>query len=81
MISFRAQKHVVDHSTVIEILWHGVPCAVMYPMPKGVKIISAHIDGEVVTDNGEPNMPIPAVHINFDPGPYSIEGGKIVKHR
>jgi len=66
---------------VAEILMDGEMVATIYPDgEKGIKLVSAHMEG-VVQDDGSTSLPpIPHVLIRFDPQPYTIEGNRIVKH-
>ena len=77
---------VVPHSgrlgvPVGQILLDGEMIASIYPDgEKGIKIVSAHMK-EVQQDDGSTSVPpIPHVSIIFDPQPYAIEGGRIVRH-
>ena len=81
-VTFRVTPHSSRPDVeVAGIFLNGEIVATIYPDgEKGVKIVSAHM--ETVHHDAEPTSvpPIPAVLIQFDPQPYSIEGGKIVKH-
>lgn len=80
-ITFRVMKHTVKpNQDLVEVLWDGIPCAAIYPTEKGIKLVSAHIHGEIKIEDQSVLIPIPAVHINFDPQPYSIVDGKLIKH-
>lgn len=90
-VTFRLTEHSVHKDTkIVEVLVDGKVAGVMYPHEnKGIKIVSAHIEektvdkdfaGEVTTDDGIANwLPIPSVTIRFNPSPYTIVGGRIVK--
>jgi hypothetical protein len=78
------------NTEAVEILVNGRVAGVIYPLdPRGIRIVSAHIgettkdkefSGEVVEYDGTSSWPpIPSVNIRFDPSPYRIEGGRIVK--
>jgi len=55
--------------------------AIIYPDgEKGVKLVSAHMEEVVQSDGIGSFPPIPDIRITFDPQPYTIEGGRIVKH-
>jgi len=80
--TFEVKPHSIKHGVqVAEILMDGEMVATIYPDgEKGIKLVSAHMEG-VVQDDGSRSMPpIPAVLITFDPQPYTIEGNRIVKH-
>ena len=81
-VEFRSAPHgLKPETTIVEILVDGEVIAVIYPDgEKGIKLVSAHIK-DVVRDDGSKKIPpIPAILIDFDPQPYTIEDGKIVKH-
>ena len=89
-IRFRIVKNSFTRQDIVEVLVDGKVAGVIYPFgEKGIKIVSAHIvgtiveenfAGEVVKDDGTESFPpIPAVLINFNPSPYDIEGGRIVR--
>jgi hypothetical protein len=81
-VTFRVDEHSHRSGTeVMEILIDGVAVATVSPGDgKSVRIISAHMKS-VTEISGEGSlMPIPAVLIEFDPRPWSIEGGKLVRH-
>lgn len=90
-IEFRLAPHNINTSVnIVEILVDGMVCGVIYPEePKGIKVVSAHIKetttendftGQVIEDNGSTSWPpIPSVSIRFEPSPYFISGGKIVR--
>ena len=91
MISFRLAKHtILPGVSMVEILVDGEMAGVVYPAgEKGVRVISAHIRetkteeeffGEVIENDGSGNWPpIPHVEIQFDPSPYVISGGRVVR--
>ena len=91
MISFRLAKHtILPGVSMVEILVDGETAGVVYPAgEKGVRVISAHIketeteedfSGEVIENDGTGNWPpIPHVEIQFDPSPYVISGGRVVR--
>lgn len=91
MISFRLARHtILPGVSMVEILVDGEVAGVVYPAgEKGVRIVSAHIketeteedfSGEVIENNGTGSLiPIPHVEIQFDPSPYVISGGRIVR--
>ncbi len=80
------QFQVVPHSRrpgvkVVEILLDGEMVAMIYPDGgKGIKLVSTHMKGVLQDDGTKSLPPIPAVLIEFDSQPYTIEGVKIVKH-
>ena len=81
-VTFRVKPHSVKSGVqVAEILIDGGMVATIYPDgEKGIKLVSAHME-EVVQDDGSTSLPpVPHVFIRFDPQPYAIEGGRIVKH-
>jgi hypothetical protein len=92
-VSFRLAGHAADPQLqVVEVLVDGAVVAAIYPDPdrKGIKIVSAHIGGGTQGEHGLPagvvyddgsrtQPPIPAVEVRFDPRPWKIEGGKVVK--
>lgn len=81
-IGFRVLPHSVRPGVQIaEILINGSMVAAIYPDgEKGIKLVSAHMK-EVRQDDGTTSVPpIPAVLIEFDQQPYTIEGGRIVRH-
>lgn len=89
-INFRTAKQSFTKQDIVEILVDGKVAGVIYPSgEKGIKIVSAHISGtstedgfagEVAEDDGTESFPpIPAVLISFNPSPYEIKGGRIVR--
>ena len=90
-VSFRLARHsILPGASIVEILVDGEVAGVVYPAgEKAVRVISAHIkkvdkkegfSGEVVEKDGTGNWPpIPHVEIQFDPSPYVISGGRIVR--
>lgn len=85
MIAFRITHHAVRRGIeIVEILYNGEVCAVMYPKLEedGIKITSAHFDltrgVRVVSNEGE-KLPIPEIFVTFEPRPFRIEDGKIVR--
>lgn len=81
-ISFRVTEHSRKPGTpIVEILLDGVVCAAVYPDgPKGVQVISAHLAAFRHDDGTGAYPPIPSVHLEFDPKPYSITGGRLERH-
>ncbi len=89
MIEIRPARHGTTGKGIAEILKDGRVVGVVYPTEGGIGVVSAHISsmdaeegfaGRVVEDNGQsPWSPIPAVLINFDPSPYHIVDGEIVR--
>lgn len=91
MVDFRIKPHsIYPNIRVVEILIDGKVAAMIYPLgEKGIKLVSAHIEetakeegfvGEVIEDDGSRTWPsIPAVLVTFNPSPYVIIGGKIIK--
>lgn len=81
-IQFRVVPHSIrPGAQVAEILLDGEMVATVYPDgQKGIKLVSAHMEGVKQDDGIGSFPPIPAVLISFDPQPYTIEGGRIVKH-
>lgn len=88
-IGFRMAKRATGRD-IVEILIDRKVVGVIYPKEeKGIKIVSAHISaskaekgfvGEVIEDDGSQSFPpIPAVLIDFNPSPYEIKDGKIVR--
>lgn len=92
MLTFRITSHAIKSGvSIVEILLNGQVVGVMYPEgDKGIKIVSAHFKGvgvegqtiqeHVSIDNATGALlPIPAISLLFEPGPYRVEGGKIVR--
>jgi len=81
-VTFEVRPHSRKSGVrVVEILVDGEMAAVIYADgEKGIKLVSAHMK-EVVQDDGSNSVPpIPTILITFDPQPYAIEDGRIVKH-
>ena len=90
-ISFRVTPHSQGTGThVVEILENGEVIGAIYPEgDRGIKLVSVHVSessadknftGTVVEDDGSGSWPpIPAYHVAFEPSPWFIEGGRIVK--
>lgn len=92
--TLRLAKHqYLPNTSIIEILKDGQVCAVIYPEGDAdIKIVSAHFAGDLAEgskfpigirmNNGErDHPPIPSLHVRFDPRPYSIEPGRLVRHK
>lgn len=80
-VEFQVRQHDFKSGVqVIEILVDGEMVAILYPEgEKGVKLVSAHME-EVVEDDGTESIPpIPAIWVRFNPRPYTIEHGKLVR--
>lgn len=81
MINFRLVEYSIREGVrVVEIMTDGVFSAAIYPDgEKGIKIVSAHFD-DIKIDSGEEKfLQIPSVNIKFNPVPYAIIDGRIVK--
>ena len=81
VITFQIRLHDTRSGVeVVEILLDGQMVATIYPCgDKSVRLVSAHF-GEVKQDDGSTSvLPIPLILISFDPQPYTIEGGRLVK--
>ena len=93
-LQFRIKPHnVLRGTSMVEVIVDGEFAGGIYPDgDNGVIIISAHMedmeidehfDGEVVYDDGSEilvgNIGMPQISITFNPGPYSIIDGRIVK--
>ena len=89
-VSFRLAEHSIHRGVqIVEILVDGETAVAIYPRgDKGIMLVSAHIEdketeegfvGEVVEDARRVWPPIPAFVITFNPSPYTIRGGKVVK--
>ena len=93
-ISFKIVPHkIIPGREVVEIFFDGEFCASIYADgkdPAGIKLSSAHFDGELTRNNkfpkgikmdtGEKNSPpIPAINISFRPREYKIQGNSIVR--
>ena len=80
-VTFEVREHSLKRGvSIVEIKMEGEVVAAIYPdEPKGIKVVSAHIK-QVQQDDGARSIPpIPAVLIKFDPQPYEIRRGRIVK--
>lgn len=83
-INFTLRPHGLKPGVwTTEVLLDGEMVAIIYPdEDRGIKIISAHIDGAhgVVEDDGTGDQPpIPHVSMRFDPRPYTITDGKLIR--
>jgi hypothetical protein len=87
---FRLSQHQgIPETEIVEVIVNGEFAGAIYPFENGIKIVSAHMSdakvgeefaGEVVEDDGSSGWPpIPAVFISFDPSPYTIADGRVVK--
>ncbi len=92
MIAFHIADHSARRGVkVLEIHVDGMMAATIYPEGNaGIKIVSAHLTGVGhagddftrhihIHDGVGMFPPIPAVHMSFDVGPYSLDTGKVVK--
>ena len=79
-VDFALDIHHITGGVVVEVLVDGEVAAVIYPeKDKGIKIVSAHIQ-KIVEDSGTKEVPpIPSVLVTFDPKPYSIVHGRLVR--
>ena len=78
-ISFRLAKHSAKPVQIVEILLQGAVVGVIYPATEGIKIVSAHMEKIFSNDGVGQFPPIPSMEIVFNPRPYRIEGGRLVK--
>jgi predicted RNA-binding Zn-ribbon protein involved in translation (DUF1610 family) len=92
-MTFRVSEHTIRPGVqVLEILHDGMVCGILVPhddYPNVVRLISAHLLGAgesegvaphiIISDNIGERAPIPTVAFIFDPGPYIIDGGRIVR--
>jgi len=92
MITFKTSEHTHRPNTqIVQILFDGKVVGAIYPEgDKGVKIVSAHFKGtavkgqtvqqHVVFDEGvSSTIPIPSISMTFEPAPYEIKDGRIVR--
>lgn len=81
MVEFRIKEHQSSPRKVVELVIDGNVIAVIYPEgEQGIRILSAHYDGEPFFNNGEMTFPpIPSVHAKFQPRKWAILGNKIVR--
>lgn len=92
-IRFKIVSHRVREGTkAVEILFEDAVVATMYPgRGNEVCIVSAHFEGDI-GENGLPKgitfdsgkgslIPIPVLTFTFEPKPYKIEHGEIVKQK
>lgn len=80
-VDFRIAEHSHTGSRIVEVLLDGNVVAVIYPEDyRGIKLVSAHIDGQPDYDDGIGRVPpIPMITVNFDPRPYRIQGGLLIR--
>ncbi|GEM_PF-1714917 len=80
-MDFRLAKHGQTGDIITEILLDGAVVAVMYPHDyRDIKIVSAHMVSSPNYNDGIGVIPpIPAVNISFDPRPYRIQGGVLIR--
>ncbi|MBI2624673.1 hypothetical protein HYW67_04305 [Candidatus Parcubacteria bacterium] len=89
-VTFRLAAHRVKPDIqIVEVLIDGVVGGVIYPAgEREIILASAHVSekrleegfvGEVREDERGLWPPIPAWFVRFDPSPYEIRGGKVVK--
>lgn len=79
-VEFRITRHTFySDISIVEILIDKKVCGVIYPLEKGIKLVSAHIEKVIEDDGSCSQPPIPAVFIDFNPRPYKIIGNKIVR--
>ena len=81
-ISFRVTPHGIRPGVqVAEVLLNGEMVAAIYPDGvNGIKLVSAHMEKVTQSDGVGDIPPIPDIRITFDPQPYTIEGGRIIRH-
>ena len=80
-VEFRLRPYSLILGTrIVEILIDGETIASIYTDGEnGIIFVSAHIKDVVRDDESKKIPPIPVILIDFDPQPYTIEDGKIVK--
>ena len=68
MITFELKNHrVLPGVKIVEVLLDGQVCAVIYPEPDAIKIVTAHYNGHGL-DLINPD--IPAIHLGFKFKPF-----------
>jgi len=92
-IDFRVVPHsLIPSVKIVEILESGMVIGCICPEEeKSIRVVSAHFAesstdegfaGAVVEDDGSDSpLPIPAHIIRFEPSPWTIEGGRVVKSK
>jgi len=81
-ISFRLAQHTSRDIEVVEVLCDGEVCGTIYPIEDSrMVLVSAHIRGVLHEDGTQSNPPIPTLLVDFNPEPYEIRHGRIVKPR
>ena len=80
-MDFRLTKHSETGDTIAEILLDGNVVAAIYPVDyRGIKLISPHMNNPPDYDDGIGVIPpIPVLNISFDPRPYRIQGGVLIR--
>jgi hypothetical protein len=86
MISFRIAPHSTRPVNIVEVLDDGGVIATIVPTDSAkstisLTVISAHMRTVVHDDGRRSNPPIPAVTVTFDPEPYEIKFGAIIRMR
>jgi len=87
-IGFHLREHSIRRTKIIEVLLDGVVVGAIYPMEKGIKVVSAHFsdekipedfEGKIIEDDGSTSWPpIPSFEVSFNPRKYMIVGNKLV---
>lgn len=81
MLKFSIAQHKhIPGVLLVEVHDESGCIAAIYPSgEKGLKLVSAHISKTEVEDGSGTVPPIPSVMIEFDPQPWEIRDGKLVK--
>jgi hypothetical protein len=81
-IGFRLAKHAKREVEIVEVLCDGEVCAAIYPAQDSkMLLVSAHIRALMHDDGSAGAPPIPSILVEFNPEPYEISYGRIVKPR
>jgi hypothetical protein len=81
MITFRLAT-ATHGKEIVEVLCDGEVCAAIYPAEANtIRIVSAHMTTTAIEDGRNSKPPIPAVAITFEPEPYVIQHGSIIRQR
>lgn len=80
-MDFRIAWHSLTGCRIVEVLLDNGVVATIYPKDyRGIRLVSPHVDGQPELDDGiGETLPIPTITINFDPRPYRIKNGRLVK--
>lgn len=81
-VTFKISRHESKPVDVVEVMIDGNTCCTIYPGENFITVLSAHFvpDRIWLNENEDRQPPIPQIDIVFDPRPFEIIDGKLVRH-